>query len=415
MKKAILMFAVMGLAFHGVAQEKYVVSALTALKSNNFDEAKESIDKAMANPDSKEKPKTLFAKGAVYSQLQDVEKYKSQSPYKESLQALFKLVEVKADYERESVDQLLLRDGTLAFNDAVKAYNDKKYAEAVETMKLFSKIHDLEGGKRFAKIKSLDTNFADANLSIANGLYYGGNFAEAIPALQKVKSERIRMSPSIYECLITAYKGQKDNANALAMIEESRKAYPSDMILRNYELNYYIETGKTDDLAKKLEEAAKSEPNNSDIQFNLATTYLTMAQGKDGKKPANSAEMLTKAEGAFQSATKISPDNATFNFNFGALYFNQATEMNDQMNALGTSKADMAKYDQLKGQRDGLFGKALPYLEKAYGSYSSQGADVRAEDQRSYKNTLIALNKIYAIQSKMDKATEMNKKLDAMK
>lgn len=415
MKKAILMFAVMGLAYHGMAQEKYVVTALTALNSKNYEEAKENIDKAMASPDSKEKPKTLFAKAAVYSALQDNDKYKATAPYKEALQALFKLNEVKPDYEKANVDQLLLRNGFIAYNEGAKAYNDKKYAESAELMKSVVKIHDM--GKRFEKnpfAKTMDTISAEADLSIANSAYYSNNLGEAIPLLMKVKKDNIRMSASVYECLIDAYNRQKDNANALSMIEEARKAYPTDVTIRNYELNYYIQTGKMDDLVKKLEDAGKSEPNNSDIQFNIATTYLSLANPKDGKKPANAAEYVSKSESAFQAAIKIAPDNAAYNYNFGALFFNQATEINEQMNTLGTSAAETKKYDELKAKRDATFGKALPYLEKSYSVLSAQ-ADLKNEDQKTYKSTLLALNRIYAIQNKMDKAAEMNKKAESLK
>jgi hypothetical protein len=414
MKKAILMFAVMGIAYHGMAQDKFVVTALTALNSKNYEEAKDAIDKAMASPETKEKPKALFAKAAVYSAIQDDEKYKATAPYKEALQALFKLNEVKPDYEKANVDQMLLRNGFIAYNEGAKAYNDKKYAESAELMKSVVKIHDLGGGKRFEKnpfAKTMDTIAADADLSIANSAYYSNNYAEAIPLLQKVKKQGIRMSTSVYECLIAAYNGQKDNVNELATIEEARKAYPTDVTLRNYELNYYIKAGKTDELVKKLEDAARAEPNNSDIQFNIATTYLDMAS----KKPANAAELVAKSENAFQAAIKIAPDNAAYNHNFGALYFNQATEINDQMNALGTTAAETKKYDELKAKRDAIFGKALPYLEKSYSILSAQGTDQKGGDQKTYKQTVQALSIIYARQSKLDKAQEMTKKLESLK
>ncbi|MES2703683.1 MAG: tetratricopeptide repeat protein [Bacteroidota bacterium] len=415
MKKVILMIAAVGATYQGMAQDKYVVSALTAYNSKNYDEAKAEIDKAMASPETKEKPKALYAKAAVYSALQEIEKYKADEPYKESLQAVFKLVELKPDYERSSVDQVLYRGAVFAYNDGIKNFNDKKYPQAIDAMKSVVKIVDLENGKRLAKYKMLDTNAADANLIIANSAYYAGNYADAIPYLLKVKKSGIVMNASVYEVLIDVYNRQKDNPSALATIEEARKAYPSDVTLRNYELNYYIQTGKMEDLVKKLEDASRAEPNNSDIQFNIATTYLTLSSPKDGKKPANATDYMTKSENAFQSALKMAPDNAAFNYNFGALYFNQATDVNDQMNALGSTAADMKKYDELKLKRDGFFNKALPYLEKSYTVLSAQAGDLKGEDMRTYKGTLMALSKVYAVQSKLDKATDMNKKYDAIK
>jgi Tfp pilus assembly protein PilF len=417
MKKVILAIATLGVTIPGIAQDKYVVGALTALQNKNYEEAKEDIDKAMASPETKEKPKALFAKAQVYGTLQSIDKYKSTNPYREGGVALLKLVEVKPDYEKNNVDQMLLGVAYATFNDGVKAFNEKKYDEAADLMRTVVKVHDLSGGKRFEKhqmSKQFDTIAADANLSIANSAFYAGKYEEAIPLLLKVKNDGIRKSASVYECLIDAYTKQKKSAEALAMIDEARKTYPSDITIRNYELNYYITAGKQEELVKKLEDAAASEPNNADIQFNLATIYLGLMSPKDGKKPANAAELSTKSENAFQAAIRLAPENAVYNYNYGAMYFNQATDYNDQMNAIsGTSAAEQKKYDELKAKRDGLFGKSTPYFEKAYTVFSAQN-NLKGEDMKTFKGTLIALKEVYARQNKMDKSMEMKKKFDTL-
>ncbi|MCW3123927.1 MAG: hypothetical protein JWQ38_3419 [Flavipsychrobacter sp.] len=415
MKKAILIISAVGISFSGMAQEKYVVSANVALNAKNYDEAKENIDKAMASPDTKEKPKALFSKAQVYYALQNTDKYRSSNPYREAAQAAIKLVEVKPDFEKNSVDQLLLSTAYMYFNDGVRAGNDKKFDEATELMRNVVKIHDLGGGKRFDK-RTFDTVSAQATMTIANAAYYSGKYEESIPLLVNVKNNPITKTATVYECLIDAYTRTKNSAEAFAMITEARKYFPEDVTLRNYELNYYIMSGKQDELLKKLEEAASKEPDNSDIQFNLATTYLGMANPKDGKKPVNAADLTTKSESAFTRALAKAPENAGYNYNFGALYFNQATEVNDQMNAVtGSSAADLKKYDELKAKRDGLFGKSMPYFEKSLSVLAARESDLKGEDMKTYKSTLLALKEVYARQSKMDKSMEMKKKYESLK
>jgi hypothetical protein len=415
MKKTILIIAAIGMTYAGTAQDKYVVSALTALKGNNYDEAKDDIDKAMANPETKEKPKALFAKAQIYLQLQNVAKYKETAPYREAAQTLIKLAAVKADYERATVDGGLLFCAFYYYNDGAKAYNDKKLVEASELMKNVVKIHDMDGGKRFEKSengKKFDTVAAEANQTLANSIYYSGKYDEAIPLLTTVKNNPITRNPSVYECLIDAYNRQKNTAQAFATIEEARKFFPNDVTLRNYELNYYITAGKQDELVKKLEEAATKEPENADIQFNIATTYLGMANPKEGKKPANTAELTTKSEEAFLHALKIAPDNAAINYNFGALYFNQATDVNEQMN--NTPANDQKKWDELKVKRDAIFVKSTPYFERAFTVLSANESTLKGDDLKTYKSSLMALNKIYALQNKADKASDMKKRLDSL-
>ncbi len=421
MKKVVLIIATLSLAFPGIAQEKYVVSANMALGKQNFDEAKENIDKAMASPETKDKPKTLFVKAETYLGMQQIPKYQALSPYREGTQALFKLIEVKPEYEKETCDQMLIYSGTYYYNDGVRAYNDKKYPEAIDFMKNVIKIHDMDGGKRLAKVKPellqkrMDTAAADAAQTIAMSTQNLGKYEEAIPLLITVKNNPITRSAAVYETIIYAYNTLKKTTEANAMIAEARAAFPDDDILRNYELNSYITSGKQDELAKKLEEAAVKEPNNSDIQFNIATTYLRMAYPKSGPRPANSADLIAKSESAFQKAIAIAPKNPTYNYNFGALYFNKATDFNDQMNAItGTSDADEKKYNDLKDKRDGCFTKSMPYFETAYAEYSANEKNLKDEDNNTYKNTILALKEVYARQNKMDKVAEMKKKYESL-
>ena len=420
MKRLILIIAAFAMTFHGIAQDKYVTSALTALKSNNLDEAKEDIDKAMANPETKEKPKALLAKAQIYFMMQNSDKYKAGNPYREAAQVAIKLAEQKPDYEKETVDQILAVSVILYYNDGAKANNDKRYTEAAELMKNVVTIHDINGGKRFTKLpperqRQFDTIAADAYQTMANSTYYSGKYEEAIPLLIKVKNNPITKTPTAYECLINAYDKQNNTSEKFAAIEEARKVFPDDVTLRNYELNYFIKSGKQEELIKKLEEAAIKEPNNSDILFNIATTYLGMANPKDGKKPTNEADLTAKSEDAFQRALKLSPENPGYNYNFGALYYNQATEFNNQMNAItGSSAADLKKYDDLKAKRDALFAKSMPYFEKAYTVLSVNESSLKGEDLNTYKSTLLALKEVYARQNKLDKSAEMKKKYDSL-
>ncbi len=420
MRKIILVAAAIGFSYTGIAQEKYIVSANVALSKQSFDEAKENIDKAMLSPETKDKPKALFVKAQVYMGMQMIEKYKASNPYREGAQALLKLVDVKPDYEKTMVDQLLLFGGFFYYNDGVKAYNDKKYSEAIEYMKNVVAIRGIGGGKRFDKFqpaeqKKFDTVAAEASQTIAMSLQNQGKFDEAVPMLIAVKNNPITRGPSIYQSLIYAYNSQKNTTEAYATIQEARKAYPDDETIRNYELNYFIQSGKQDDLVKKLEEAAAKDPNNADIQFNIATSYLSMATPKSGPKPANMAELLSKSETAFQKAIQLSPNNAFYNYNFGALYFNQATDVNDQMNAItGTSDADEKKYDALKAKRDDHFSKSTPYFEKAYSILSATEKDLSGNDRATYKNIILALKEVYARQNKMDKSAEMKKKYESL-
>ena len=423
MKKLVLIIATLSISCAAFAQEKYVTSANVALKGGHMDEAKEQIDKAMSSPEMQEKPKALLAKGEIYLALMTVEKYRAANPYHEGAQALIKLAELKPDYEKEETDMFLLMSAGLYYNEAVTKYSNKsdsgRYNASAELFKNVLKIRDLNGGKRFEKfagIQRLDSAVAKTKMYLAFCSYFTGKYAEAIPMLIAAKDNPITKSTYIYEDLIDAYEKQKDMDKELATIQEARTAYPDDHGLRNDELNYYMITGKQDELVKKLEVEASKDPNNAEMQFNIGIVYNCLANPKTGKKPDNRAELLAKAEGAYQNAMKIAPDNADYNYNLGGFYNNKAKEINDQMNAItGTSAPEQKKYDDLKVKRDELFEKALPYVEKAYNSYDAKAGTLKAAEKNAYSSCIQVMMQIYSIQNKMDKVDVLKKKLNAIK
>jgi len=401
-----------------VSPEKYVISANDALNDKHLEEAKQDIDRAMVRPEINGKPKTLYVKAQIYLSLQTLDKYKASSPYRDAAQALLKLVEVKPRYEKETVDISLLNCAFFYFNDGVRAFNSKQYTESIDYLNNVLKICGLDAGKRFKEspsAKQLDTVTANAVLTIANSYYLTGNYADATPMLVRSKDNPITKSAIVYQFLSDACRRQNDSKNEFAVLQEGVAAYPRDVALRNDELNYYIKSGRQEEILKKLEETAALDSNDADIQFNLATAYLSIARPKTGQRPGNEAEFVTKSETAFLHALRRSPDNAGYNYNLAALYFNLGFDVNDQMNAIGgTSKEAQKKYDALKAKRDELLFKSMPYFEKACSIFSANEKGLKGEDMTSYKDALTALNKIYAIQNKMDKAQEMKMRLDRL-
>ena len=425
MKKAVLVIAALGATYVGMAQDKYVTSAFTAYNAKDYDEAKMDIDKAMSSPETKEKPKALFVKGNVYVQLQQIDKYKDAHPYREAMQAYMKLAEVKPDYEKDEVNGKLFYGAQMYYNDAIKAYDEKKYAEAIELLKNTVKIHDLGGGKRFEKFqaaKYFDTVAARAYQSMANCAYSAKNNEEAIRLISIVKNNPITKSNDNYIILLESYeKFNKDNANKmaaeeLAATQEARAAYPNDVNIRNMEMNTYLRMGKLNELLKKMEETAAAEPNNADVNFNVGLLYQGMASPKEGTpKPANAAELYSKSEAAFTRAVRLSPESAPYNYNFGTLYYMQAYDINAQMNNVtGNSAADLKKYDALKLKRDEFFTKATPYFEKAYSVLTPNEKNLGDLDRDIYHSVLKALREIYTINNKTDKMNEVAAKLKAM-
>jgi hypothetical protein len=419
MKKVLLATAGTMFVISASAQKVNIQNAINARNEKDYKQALEYIGKAVNDPSTKDEPKAWFVRGAIYTDMQNDAAHKAENPYREAARSYLMAAQLKPSYEKETIDNELIGDAYMYYNDAVAAYSAKKFDDAVALAQKTVEIHDMDGGKRFAK-KSFDTVSVNAKVIAAYSQFYGGKYDEALTSLLDLRNNPIGKEPNVYLVLSDLYGKQKKNAEQIAIIEEGRTAYPDNAQIRNEELNYYIKAGKQDILMKKLEDAVAKEPNNPILLFNLANGYNNMAfpkdaNGKELPKPANYGELIAKAEAAYTAALKADANNVDYSYNIGVLYFNQASDVNKQMNALGTTAADQKNYDELKAKRDFLFGQALPHFDKVYQNFDAKTTSLNAEDKFTYQSTLVAMKEIYAKQNNMARSDEMKKKLEASK
>lgn len=417
MKKLILIAATAFVSHISFAQDPNVVSARVAQQGQNYDEAVEDINKAILDPETAKNPKTWLTRANIYYEMETVPKYKAGNPYREATKSFMRMIELKPDLERDFTDKALFYCAQLYYNDGITSYQNRGFDSAYSFMQSVVDIHNIEGGKRFASIKAFDTIAATAQYVQANCLLSSDHEDDAMPILLKLKENPIITGNqprgiSVYTMLINIYKKQNKDAETIATIQEAKKLYPDNQSIRNEEINYYIKTGKQDELTKKLEDAVAKDPNNPELYYNLGVQYYAMAfpAGKDANM-----DYAAKSEQAYKQAVKLAPDNGGYNYNLGAMYYNEATDINTKMNNLGTSDAEEKKYNELKTKRDALFNEAVPYLQKACDVFGATAAKADAQDHATYVATLVSLKQIYAVQGKKDKTDELQKKLDAFK
>ena len=419
----ILSVAALIFAVAGYAQNSAVQSARNYLKENDYDNAIKYINQAAQDPSTKDKPKTWNTMGDIYLQMMMDPKYADRMPYKDAAKAYMKVSELDPAYEKDEVTQKLSAAAIGYYNDAIKASQANKYDEAIDLAVNVNKIFAL---KRFAANKSADTIAAVSKQIQAYSYYNQKKYPEAIAAFNELKGSPVYKSindksgsPSnMYILLANMYNETGKTAEQLAIIEEGRKVYPNDPNLIREELNYYIITKQEDILLKKLEDAAAKDPSNVDIQYRLANIYNGIAlPNKEGvTAPANSKELIVKAEEAYKKAIAADPNNPEYNFNYGLLFYNQAVQTTMAMNAIeGSDAASMKKYDALKATRDAQFKQALPYIEKANSVLDAKASSLNDQDKQIYINTLRGLQEIYAKLGQAEKSSEMKKKLDANK
>jgi tetratricopeptide (TPR) repeat protein len=155
--------------------------------------------------------------------------------------------------------------------------------------------------------------------------------------------------PEIVKNIALIHAQLGDDDKAMAAVQEARLSNPSDLNLILTEANIYIELGEKEKFQSLMSEAIAQDPNNSNLYYNLAVVTSDL-----GEKDA--------ARGYYEKAIEIDPDYENAYLNLVALILEGEQTIVEQMNSLGTSAADNAKYDALKLDRENLYKECVPIL-----------------------------------------------------
>ncbi len=180
------------------------------------------------------------------------------------------------------------------------------------------------------------------------------------PTIETSESKR----ESILLGLAQIYIDNGDSEKAVALIEEVRKTNPDDSNLIQVEADIAYGQGDIAHYNKLMQEMIALEPNNPALYNNFG-----VASAKLGLKE--------EAIGYYKKALELDPNNPGAQVNIAVLILEGEGALNEKMNALGTSNADYAKYDEYKAQKSDLYREAMPYLESALESGSDNIEVVR--------------------------------------
>ena len=157
--------------------------------------------------------------------------------------------------------------------------------------------------------------------------------------------------PEIIKNIALIYAQLGDNENAMKAVKEARETDPKDLNLILTEANLYIQLKENDRFEALMNEAIEQDPNNATLYFNLG---VISAQRGDKEK----------ASGYYRKAIEIDPSFESGYLNLVTLILEGENTIVEEMNNLGTSRADNARYDELKLKREGLYTECVPILEK---------------------------------------------------
>ncbi|MEZ4875172.1 MAG: tetratricopeptide repeat protein, partial [Flavobacteriaceae bacterium] len=167
------------------------------------------------------------------------------------------------------------------------------------------------------------------------------------------KSESVE--GDILQKVTLIYINKGETEKAVAIISKARAANPNDANLMRSEADLAYKMGDMEKYNRIMAEVITTDPNNPELYYNLG---VSSAQIGD----------IEKAREYYLKALELKPDYSYAQINMAALILQNEGKLVEEMNGLGTSRADNLKYDQLKEQRKQMYQEALPYLEGAVAS-----------------------------------------------
>lgn len=414
--KKIILVALAAVSFTAAnAQSAKLVSANNYLREysregdpESLAKAKEAIDLAAENPDTKDQAKTHYYKGQIYLAIFQknlrlaTEKSTEQDPKKKEA-AAFLIVPVgdlKTAYDAYSKAKSLDTKGNYTslidkdINEAISPYfsnkgsYDYRAKNYTSAMECFDKSYEISGKKD----TSLLYNCAIAAVQAAD-------YAKAKEYYNRLIELKVGQSKS-YGQLMNVYFMAKDTAGAIDVLKKGRIAYPSDISLLLNETDIYIKTNKSAEALANLNQAIVAKPNDHVLYFARGNMYDNLANPKDAKgkeleKPKDSEQNMKLAEADYKKSLEIKGDYFDALYNLGALYYNNGVVQGNKANTI----TDQKKYEAEIKLANDEFAKAVTILEKAL--------TVNDKDRA----TMTALKNIYYRLQMKDKGDAMKERL----
>jgi len=113
----------------------------------------------------------------------------------------------------------------------------------------------------------------------------------------------------------------------------------------------YIQLKENDRFEALMKEAIEQDPNNATLYFNLGVVNAQRGNKEEASK-------------YYRKTIELDPSFESGYLNLVSLILEGEVAIVEEMNGLGTSRADNARYDELKNSRENLYKECVPILEK---------------------------------------------------
>ncbi|MEP3383142.1 MAG: tetratricopeptide repeat protein [Flavobacteriaceae bacterium] len=384
MKTRVLILLAIGVSTFGISQKDEIKAAEKAFKAGDAATAKTALEGAASlidAADAKTQAQYYAIKGNVYS---DLAKKGDGTAFEPAIDAFNKVISVeeasgKAKFTSVAKQKLSEMTSDLV-NSAVDDNSNQNFDAAADKLYLGYKLSPLDtvylyyaassavNGKNYEKALTFYNELKDLNYDGSAVTYSATNIESGeVETMDEStrdlyikagthKDPTEKTSPSktaeIVKNIALIYQQLGDNEKAMAAYQDAREVDPDDVNLVLGEANLYYAMGDKDKFKDLMAQASAMAPDNADLLYNIGV--INMEQGN-----------IEEARDAYKKALAVDPGYINALLNLSTTFVNEGNGLIDDMNALGNSRADIAKYEAFKQQKDDLFLEGAKILEEA--------------------------------------------------
>ena len=346
------------------------------VNKGKYVEAKEKIDKLLADPKGQKNPNAWYYKGIVYYNLSlDSTLTDKDYDYRgESYGAFKKYYEMDPKNVMGTLEQnaRMFQLYDAYYNSGIRAFNSKNFEASFKNFSTALAVATYINDKKFTysgvNLPALDTNLILNTAAAASK----ANMTDSAMAYYKVLADA-KLSDTIYievyQLLIDHYTKKNDAANRAKYLALGKELYPTSDYW--YDLDLSPLANDKPKLIAKYEELLATNPNSCYLAYNYAVELYNYLYATD-KKPADAASFEPKLEPAINNAIKVQagPDP---NLLMVRYLSEKVYRLEDEGRLIkGTKPEDAKKRQALIAQTNTLWDKLTPYAQEAFNGYSTK-------------------------------------------
>ena len=368
-----IIFLCFALVSFSYGQKKELRSANKFIEKGEYASALDILDTTndlIQASDDKTKARAMFLYGMIYTNTEDFDKAVNSFEMAKNLGGTNPLLDAEISKLENAIITSAIGDQETEdfISSAKKLYGAYKINPDNNQLYLFyaasSSVNadDYEQALIYYKMlvdinyEGIETKYYVTEVSSGNEIEIGSesefNLLKKSKDYQDPREEDTESKyPEIVKNIALIYNtlGQKDKA--LDAIKSAREANPDDVGLIITTANIYFELGDKEEFKSSMSEAIELDPSNPILYYNLGVVSADL-----GEKDV--------AVEYYKKSIELDPTSENSYLNLVALILDGETSIIEEMNSLGTSRADNVRYDELKELRENLYLQCVPILKQ---------------------------------------------------